>query len=185
MEGLVGLGGKSEPGTWYRVPSTVAPPLTALLAPYLGYWLQGLRTPSLRSSVIAQRLDRLVLVNAFEEKSSRKAQWNKLSEGSKKDTSTGEPTKEDESLTTYLMSASDALDIAESTESRKPTINKLFNGYKGVMATVRKFSQPIQLKIPKRIFKYYSHSAMINLNDFLLDDRPLNRRSTENPCCRN
>ncbi|VDP15460.1 unnamed protein product [Heligmosomoides polygyrus] len=33
MEGLVGLGGKSEPGTWYRVHATVAPPPTALHAP--------------------------------------------------------------------------------------------------------------------------------------------------------
>ncbi|VDP05958.1 unnamed protein product [Heligmosomoides polygyrus] len=35
MEGLVGLGGKSEPGTWYRVHATVAPPPTALHAPIL------------------------------------------------------------------------------------------------------------------------------------------------------
>ncbi|VDO73303.1 unnamed protein product [Heligmosomoides polygyrus] len=33
MEGLVGLGGKSEPGTWYRVHATVSPHPTALHAP--------------------------------------------------------------------------------------------------------------------------------------------------------
>ncbi|VDP07459.1 unnamed protein product [Heligmosomoides polygyrus] len=33
MEGLVGLDGKSEPGTWYQVHATVAPPPTALHAP--------------------------------------------------------------------------------------------------------------------------------------------------------
>ncbi|VDO88272.1 unnamed protein product [Heligmosomoides polygyrus] len=30
MEGLVGLGGKSEPGTWYRVHATVSPPPTKI-----------------------------------------------------------------------------------------------------------------------------------------------------------
>lgn len=36
MGGLVGLGGKSEPGTWCRVQATVGP-LTALHAPSLTY----------------------------------------------------------------------------------------------------------------------------------------------------